>query len=84
MNTAGEWSNAVTDCGLWVNGVNLGARYDGTYTQGTFPKVGSCSTWTNWQAWDQTMKSQIQTFAEASMDALQVCTFRPRQSLTVS
>lgn len=84
MNTAGEWSNAVTDCGLWVNGVNLGARYDGTYTQGTFPKVGSCSTWTNWQAWDQTMKSQIQTFAEASMDALQVCTFRPRQSLTAS
>jgi len=30
LTAAGEFSNAVTDCGKWVNGVGLGARYDGT------------------------------------------------------
>jgi hypothetical protein len=28
---AGEWSNAMNDCGLNVNGVDLGTRYEGTY-----------------------------------------------------
>ncbi|KAH7927098.1 glycoside hydrolase family 5 protein [Leucogyrophana mollusca] len=71
MTAAGEFSNAVTDCGLWVNGVNLGTRYEGTYTSGTWPAVGSCDPWTNWQTWDATMKQGIQQFAMASMDALQ-------------
>ncbi|OAX38913.1 glycoside hydrolase family 5 protein [Rhizopogon vinicolor AM-OR11-026] len=71
MTTAGEFSNAVTDCGLWVNGVGLGTRYEGTYTPGTWPVVGNCSTWTDWQTWDSTMKTGIEQFALASMDALQ-------------
>jgi aryl-phospho-beta-D-glucosidase BglC (GH1 family) len=71
MTTAGEWSNAVTDCGLWVNGVGLGTRYEGNYTGDTSPAVGSCEPWTNWQAYDATTKKNIQIFAEASMDALQ-------------
>jgi len=72
MTTAGEFSNAVTDCGLWVNGVGLGTRYEGTYTPGTWPVIGSCSSWTDWQNWDATMKAGIMQFALASMDALQV------------
>lgn len=71
LNAAGEWSNAVTDCGLWVNGVNLGTRYEGNYTQPS-DRIGSCEPWTNWQSWDATMKGNMQKFAESSMDALQV------------
>jgi glucan 1,3-beta-glucosidase len=72
LTGAGEFSNAVTDCGLWVNGVNLGVRYEGTY-QGTWPRVGSCTQWTDWQNYDAGTKNDIKNFALASMDALQVC-----------
>jgi glucan 1,3-beta-glucosidase len=72
MTTAGEFSNAVTDCGLWLNNVNSGTRYEGTYDDGAqWPKQGSCTDWTDWQNWDQEMKDDIKTFAMASMDALQ-------------
>jgi aryl-phospho-beta-D-glucosidase BglC (GH1 family) len=71
FTTAGEFSNAVTDCGLFVNGVGVGTRYEGTYTPGTWPVVGSCTPWTDWQSWNSTMKSDIEQFALASMDALQ-------------
>ncbi|KAH7889854.1 exo-beta-1,3-glucanase [Phlebopus sp. FC_14] len=70
MSAAGEWSNAVTDCGLWVNGVGLGTRYEGTYP-GDWPVVGNCTPWTDWQNWNSTMKTGIMNFALASMDALQ-------------
>lgn len=71
LTTAGEFSNAVTDCGLWVNGVGLGTRYEGTYP-GDWPRVGSCTPWTDWRNWDATMKQSMMDFALASMDALQV------------
>lgn len=72
MTTAGEFSNAVTDCGLFLNNVNEGTRYEGNYsTGGPWPVQGSCTTWTNWRAWDQATKNDIKTFAMASMDALQ-------------
>lgn len=72
MSTAGEFSNAVTDCGLWVNGVGQGVRYDGTYVAGSFPDLGSCTPWTDWQNYNSAMKTAIKNFALASMDALQV------------
>ncbi|KAF9012065.1 hypothetical protein BDQ17DRAFT_1420459 [Cyathus striatus] len=31
LTNAGEWSNAVTDCGLFLNGVGAGTRYEGTF-----------------------------------------------------
>jgi glucan 1,3-beta-glucosidase len=72
MTTAGEFSNAVTDCGLFLNNVGEGTRYEGNYsTDGPWPSQGSCTEWTDWQNWDQEMKDSILTFAEASMDALQ-------------
>jgi glucan 1,3-beta-glucosidase len=75
LSTSGEFSNAVTDCGLWLNGVGMGARYDGTYSGGGYPVVGDCTTWTDWQAYDQSTKDAIKQFALASMDALQVRSF---------
>ncbi|KAF5386819.1 hypothetical protein D9615_001629 [Tricholomella constricta] len=70
LSNAGEFSNAVTDCGLWLNGVNLGTRYEGTYP-GSGARVGSCTTWTDWQNYDTATIGAIKNFALASMDALQ-------------
>lgn len=36
----GEWTPAMTDCAKYLNGRNVGARYDGTYPGSTY--VGSC------------------------------------------
>ena len=72
LTITGEFSNAINDCGLWVNGVNQGARYDGTYYLGGFPFVGNCTPWQNYQDWDDDMKADIKQFALASMSALQV------------
>jgi aryl-phospho-beta-D-glucosidase BglC (GH1 family) len=72
LTQAGEWSNAVTDCGLWVNGVGQGIRYEGTYVADpSFTSVGSCTPWTDWQAYTADTKAAILQFALASMDALQ-------------
>ncbi|KAF7295346.1 Glycoside hydrolase [Mycena indigotica] len=74
---AGEFSNAVTDCGLYVNGVGQGIRYEGNYITppprgGTWPRLGDCETdWTNWEQWSSGTKQSYKTFAKASMDALQ-------------
>jgi hypothetical protein len=73
MTAAGEFSNAVTDCGKWLNGVNLGTRYEGTYNDGgNWPSQGSCDPWINYQTWSADEKQATQQFALASMDALQV------------
>lgn len=71
LTNAGEWSNAITDCGLFLNGVGLGTRYEGTYPGGPTNAVGSCADVTNWQTWSPTLKKQTMDFAMASMDALQ-------------
>jgi len=41
----GEWSTAVTDCALWLNGRGVGARWDGTWFTSNVP-LGSCDGWT--------------------------------------
>lgn len=72
LTTAGEFSNAINDCGLFVNGVNLGTRFEGNYTGGPWPTIGSCPPWTDYSTWTPAMKQDIKQFALASMDALQV------------
>lgn len=44
FTAAGEWSNAINDCGLFVNGVGLGTRYEGTYagSNGQGLGAGAC------------------------------------------
>ena len=70
LTNAGEFSNAVTDCGLFLTGVGSGIRYEGTYPG--FARTGSCDTWTDWQNYDTATKAAIRQFSLASMDALQV------------
>jgi len=40
----GEWSLATVDCARWLNGYNVGSRYDGTYhaTNEAPQPLGSC------------------------------------------
>jgi len=69
----GEWTGAQTDCAKWLNGLGVGARYDGTYnyygTGSSF--IGSCvgkdvGTVAGLSATD---KSNIGHFIEAQLDA---------------
>jgi len=72
LTTAGEWSNAVTDCGLFLNGVGLGTRYEGDYADGgAWTRIGSCEVWTDYASYTDDTKNAILQFALASMDALQ-------------
>ncbi|KAI0647238.1 glycoside hydrolase [Trametes meyenii] len=71
MTHVGEWSLAINDCGQWVNGVNLGARFDGSFTAGNFPNVGDCSLYTDYTQWDAEWKADMKQFALQSMSALQ-------------
>ncbi len=59
VTLAGEFSNAINDCGLFVNGVG-----------GTPNYPGDCSVFIDWQNWNATMKEGLMNFALASMDAL--------------
>jgi len=73
LSNAGEFSNAVTDCALFLNGVGEGSRYDGTHSQGgAGASVGSCDPRIKWRTWDDDMKKSVMEYAMASMDALQV------------
>jgi len=75
VTTAGEWSLAINDCGLYVNGVNQGTRYEGTlagYTGSIGNITGGCNYWNDWQSWTPEMKSDFEQLALSTMDALQV------------
>jgi glucan 1,3-beta-glucosidase len=71
LTSAGEFSLAVNDCGLWVNGIFNGTRYEGTYPDPPPTAVGSCDQWNNWQTWSSDIKNGLMQFALTSIDALQ-------------
>ncbi|KAK4689910.1 glucan 1,3-beta-glucosidase, partial [Tremellales sp. Uapishka_1] len=58
----GEWSNAINDCGLWLNGVGS--------TPG-FESIASCTPYDEWFNWNDTMKAYVMEYSEATMDSLQ-------------
>ncbi|MBW0471358.1 hypothetical protein O181_011073 [Austropuccinia psidii MF-1] len=69
-----EWSVAVNDCGLFVNGVNKGSRYEGTFPNpnrpnSEFQRVGSCTEWLDHRTWSQDRKKGFADMAQASQDA---------------
>ncbi|KAL0580704.1 hypothetical protein V5O48_001345, partial [Marasmius crinis-equi] len=71
MTIGGEWSLAVNDCGLYVNGVKEGTRYDGTYYTGNINATGSCDTYDDWEKFTDDQKKELKAFMLASMDGLQ-------------
>ena len=60
LTVAGEFSNAINDCGLFVNGVR------NTHSYG-----GDCSFWEDSTQWNQTIVDGLKLFALASFDSLQ-------------
>lgn len=65
LNSAGEFSAAINDCGLWVNSIGGTINYEASFG------AGSCDEWNNWDAWTDDRKAGLQTFVKASMDSLQ-------------
>ncbi|OCF34165.1 exo-beta-1,3-glucanase [Kwoniella heveanensis BCC8398] len=60
--TGGEWSNAINDCGLWLNGVG---------STPAFNSLGNCDTFDEWFNWSDDFKAGVKNYAMANMDALQ-------------
>ncbi|KAK4703423.1 glucan 1,3-beta-glucosidase, partial [Phenoliferia sp. Uapishka_3] len=72
LTTTGEFSVAVNDCGRFLNGVNLGVRFEGTYPntrKPAFAGVGSCKKWDDYRDWNDEMKEDLKNIAYAHMDA---------------
>ena len=60
VTISGEFSASYTECGLFLSGAQ-----DNSTVQ------GNCTTFIEWQNWNQTFIEGIRVFAEAEMDALQ-------------
>lgn len=57
VTVGGEFSSAVNNCGLWLNGI------------GSNP--ANCEVWDDWNSWNSTIVDGIKQVTLASMDALQ-------------
>ncbi|ORX63859.1 glycoside hydrolase [Basidiobolus meristosporus CBS 931.73] len=66
----GEWSLATTDCTLWLNGFQKGARYDGTFitTEPVCPSC-TCKDEGNVAKFGKSYRAFLREFAEKQMDA---------------
>lgn len=70
----GEFSLATNDCGKYLNGVGLGARYDGTLLLDGVPTTPVCPTCTcegvdDWKTWTPEYKDFLLKFLENQMDS---------------
>jgi hypothetical protein len=73
FTAAGEWSNAINDCALFLNGVGKGTRFEGTLDGSQGQRTGNnCSVWTDYKNWSNATREGIKQFNLASMDAFQV------------
>ncbi|ODV80809.1 glycoside hydrolase family 5 protein [Suhomyces tanzawaensis NRRL Y-17324] len=68
-NVAGEWSAALTDCALWLNGVGRGARWSGDYDNA--PYIDSCDAYTEEQNWSSEYRQNVRKYIEAQLDAFE-------------
>lgn len=76
--TAGEFSAAINDCGLFVNGIPdrhdvrlLRSRCAFADLASLFQYTGGCDQWDKWENWDQTTKDNLKAFMLTSMESLQ-------------
>jgi len=65
----GEWTAAMTDCALYLNGYGRGARYDGTYPGSSY--IGSCGWQDNIANWPSTYPNDTRGFIEGQMEAFE-------------
>ncbi|KAG8916641.1 hypothetical protein FRC01_002946 [Tulasnella sp. 417] len=69
VSVAGEFSLAINDCGRWVNGIELGTRWEGTLTGSGDGVKGDCTEWNDWASWGQQTKDDFKAFAQRNFDA---------------
>lgn len=63
----GEWSAALTDCTLWLNGVGLGSRFEGSAPYTNDP-IGSCKDINNFDRWTEDRKKAYRKYIEIQLD----------------
>lgn len=68
-NVAGEWSAALTDCALWLNGVGRGARWSGDYDG--LPSYGLCEPYLSPSLWTLDYRVSVRKYIEAQLDAFE-------------
>lgn len=66
----GEWSNALTDCALWLNGRGVGARWEGQWGDASNQQVfGTCEGYTgNYSTFSQDYKNQMREYFEVQIE----------------
>ncbi|KTB23523.1 Glucan 1,3-beta-glucosidase I/II [Nakaseomyces glabratus] len=71
---AGEWSAALTDCTKWLNGVGIGARYDGSFWKNGVGSsyIGSCANNEDINSWTEDRKQNTRRYIEAQLDAFEL------------
>lgn len=66
----GEWTLATTDCAKYLNGRNVGARYDGSYSGSSF--IGSCQGKSgNGDDWTEEYKNQLRGMWNTQVDTFE-------------
>ncbi|KAF2681065.1 glycoside hydrolase family 5 protein [Lentithecium fluviatile CBS 122367] len=65
----GEWTGAMTDCAKYLNGRDVGARYDGTYQNSAF--VGQCGWQNDVGQWSQGYKDATRQYIETQMSVFE-------------
>lgn len=68
-NVCGEFSAALTDCAVWLNGVGRGARWLGDYDNS--PNFGLCDMYVNPDNWTSDHKTNVRKYIEAQLDAFE-------------
>ncbi|KAI0253216.1 exo-1-3-beta-glucanase [Lactifluus subvellereus] len=67
MTIVGEWTPAMTDCAKYLNGRGIGARYDGSISQGA-PRYGNCTDVTGYgSSFSQDYKGFLRKIWEAQV-----------------
>ncbi|KAJ2162509.1 hypothetical protein GGF46_000640 [Coemansia sp. RSA 552] len=68
----GEWSLGATDCAPWLNGLDVGARWEGTMDwelDGPAFLTATCKDQSTLSSWTNDTRTFYRKFAEAQMDA---------------
>lgn len=68
----GEWSAAITDCAWWLNGIDIGSRFDGTFYHPTNysltdPRIGNCTSQFPLSEWTPQYRVHVRQFIEAQL-----------------
>lgn len=68
-NVCGEFSAALTDCAVWLNGVGRGARWLGDYDNSA--NYGLCSLYMDPEKWTSEHRTNVGKYIEAQLDAFE-------------